>query len=391
MTRVLYLAWRYVLYYRLKSAILIACLTLTILMPLATHLVIRQYDVQLRARAAATPLVLGAKGNRFDLALKALYFTSARVDPVHWGEYESLIDSGLALPIPIEASYTARGNPIIGTSLEYFDFRKLRVARGKMFERIGQAVIGSHVARTLHLGPGDTLFSDQTSLYDISKTYPLKLHVTGVLAHSDSPDDLAVFVDVKTAWIIAGIMHGHGDVTATTSPNLVLSRTDTEVRTTDAIVEYNEVTDENIGSFHFHARREELPLSAVIVVPNDRKDETILKARYQEPDRVVQMLEPTAVITELMERVFEVQRIFNIAFGLVAASTLLFLVLVVLLSQRLRAREMETMRMIGCSRATVFALQAAELGLVVIFSGVLAGALSYVAVLAAPRVVQLTS
>ncbi len=391
MTGVFYLAWRYVVYHKLKTAILVACLTLTIVLPLATQLVIRHFDAALKARAVATPLLVGAKGNRFDLALKSLYFSSATVDPVRWKTYEDILESGLARAIPLETSFTARGNPIVGTSIEYFDFRKLRVERGGRFTRLGQCVIGAHVAATLHIAPGDALFSDQTTLYDISKSYPLKMHVTGVLAHSGTPDDMAVFVDVKTAWIIAGISHGHGDVTRSDAPGLIAIRTDDEVRTTDAIVEYNEVTDDNIASFHVHAAADELPLTSVIVLPADRKGETILKARYREPGRMDQMLEPLRVVEELMERVFEVQRIFNLAFGLVALSTLLFIVLVVLLSQRLRSREMETMRKIGCSRTMTFAMQAAELMIVVAISAVLAAALSQAVVLAAPHVVRLTS
>jgi putative ABC transport system permease protein len=391
MSRVFFLAWRYVAYYRLKTAILVAGLTLTILLPLATHLVIRHFDAALKARAIATPLIVGAKGNRFDLALKTLYFSSAAVDAVRWSDYEAVLESGLASAIPIEASYTARGNPIVGTSIEYFDFRKLRASRGTLFTRIGECVIGSHVAAVLRIGPGDALFSDQAALYDISKSYPLKMHVTGVLAHSGTADDFAVFVDVQTAWIIGGISHGHGDVTRIEAPGLIALRDANGVRTTDAIVEYNEVTDDNVASFHMHAAPAERPLTSIIVLPADRKSETILRARYREPERSAQMLEPLHVVDELMERVFEVQRIFNLAFGLVALSTLLFLVLVVLLSQRLRAREMETMRKIGCSRAMTTGLQCAELAIVVGISVVLAAGLSQVVVLAAPHVVRLTS
>lgn len=391
MTRVLYLAWRYVAYYRLKTAILVAGLALTMLLPLATHLLIRHFEAALKARALATPLVVGAKGNRFDLVLKALYFSSAAVDPVRWKDYEAVLDSELAQAIPIESRFTARGSPVVGTSIEYFEFRRLHVARGTLFTRIGQCVIGSHVATEFGLGPGDALFSDQTTLYDISRSYPLKMQITGVLAHSGTADDFAVFVDVKTTWIIAGLSHGHGDVTTSEAPGLIAIRDANGVRTTDAIVEYNEVTDENAASFHTHGSPGDLPLTAVIVLPQDRKAETILKARYREPGRTDQMLEPLHVIDELMERVFEVQRVFNLAFGLVAVSILLFMVLVVLLSQRLRAREMETMRKIGCGRAMTFWLQAAELGIVVVISAALAAGLSQAVVLAAPHVVRLTS
>ncbi len=394
MRSVLLLAWRYVAYNRVKTAILTVCLTLTILLPLATQEIISHYDADLRARAAATPLVVGAKGNRFDLALKALYFTPAPLDPVYMSEYEWLLDppiEGLRLePIPLELSFTARGHPVVGTGPEYFDFRGLRVERGRLFQRIGQCVLGARVAAELKLGPGDSLFSDQRRLYDFAGTYPLKMQVVGVLAHSDGPDDRAVFVDYKTCWIMAGLSHGHGDVTrADPNSGLILARSQEEVRTVPGIVEYNEVTDENFASFHTHAAPDRLPLSAIIVVPADSKSATILRGRYATPDLPTQLLVAAEVVDELMRRVFEIQRFFNAAFVLVGLSTVLFVTLIIMLSQRLRRREMETLHKLGASRAMTVWLRVAEFAIIFALAHGAAALLAWAAVLAAPRIVGL--
>jgi putative ABC transport system permease protein len=386
MSRILLLAWRYVVYHKAKTAILTICLTLTIVLPLTAHLLISHYGDSLTARARATPLIVGAKGNRFDLVLKALYFGSASVDAIHMSEVEAVQGSELGAPIPLHLRYTARDYPIVGTTLEYFEFRGLRVAQGTLPLRLGQAVLGADVAAGLQLGLGDPLFSDQRSLYDITKTYPLKMHVVGVLAKSNSPDDQAVFVDVKTAWIIDGISHGHRDVVRSTDDSDILRRTDETVITSDAIVEYNEVTTENIDSFHTHAEPSELPLTAIIVRPFDQKSATLLKARYNLSE-VHRMLVPEEVVAELMGLVFKVKRFFDANFALISVSTGLFIALVVLLSRRIRKREMETMARIGCSRMTAFWLQAAELAIVLVMSLGLAGALAVAALWVVPHVV----
>jgi putative ABC transport system permease protein len=386
MSRILLLAWRYVVYHKAKTAILTICLTLTIVLPLTAHLLISHYGDSLTARARATPLIVGAKGNRFDLVLKALYFGSASVDAIHMSEVEAVQGSELGAPIPLHLRYTARDYPIVGTTLEYFEFRGLRVAQGTLPLRLGQAVLGADVAAGLQLGLGDPLFSDQRSLYDITKTYPLKMHVVGVLAKSNSPDDQAVFVDVKTAWIIDGISHGHRDVVRSTDDSDILRRTDETVITSDAIVEYNEVTTENIDSFHTHATPDQLPLTAIIVRPFDQKSATLLKARYNLSE-VHRMLVPEEVVAELMGLVFKVKRFFDANFALISVSTGLFIALVVLLSRRIRKREMETMAKIGCSRMTAFWLQAAELGIVLVMSLGLAGALAVAALWVVPHVV----
>ena len=120
MSRILYMAWRYVVYHKVKTVILTVCLMLTAVLPLSAHLLIARYGDSLTARARATPLVVGAKGNRFDLVLKALYFGSAQVDAIRMAEVASIRESGLAAPIPLHLRFTARGYPIVGTTLDYF-------------------------------------------------------------------------------------------------------------------------------------------------------------------------------------------------------------------------------------------------------------------------------
>ncbi len=387
MKNVLRLAWRYVAYHKAKTVILTVCLMLTAMLPLAAHLLISTYGESLTARARATPLVIGAKGNRFDLVLKALYFSKAHVEPVHMRTVDAINDGGLALPIPLHLRYTARGYPVVGTTLDYFDFRGLRVVRGTGLRALGEAVLGAEVARREGLGPGDSIYSDQSNIYDISKTYPLKMHIVGVLAETGTPDDEAVFVDLKSTWIIDGIIHGHADVVKNPNPAVVLKKEKENVVTNAAIVEYHEVTPENIKYFHMHGERADLPLSAIIVVPHDRKSATIFKAHFAS-SKTERVLVPAKVVQELLGLVFRVKRFFDANFALITVSTALFLVLVVMLSYRLRKREMETMYKIGCSRRMTFWLQAAELGIVLVMGLGLAGVVAIGIVQAVPYFVH---
>ena len=64
------------------------------------------------------------------------------------------------------------------------------------------SVIGADVAKQLSLKTGDSLISTPETVFDIAGIYPLKMNIVGVLKQSHTPDDRAVFVDLKTAWII---------------------------------------------------------------------------------------------------------------------------------------------------------------------------------------------
>lgn len=375
MRGILLLTWRYIAFNKIKSSIMIVCLTITLFLPIAAHMLIQHYEGDLMARARSTPLIVGAKGNRYDLVLKSLYFTSENPESVTMTEVNAVRDSGRAAAIPLHICFTAKSKPIVGTSLDYFEFRNLVVSDGTLPLQLGDAVLGHEVATELELGVGDSILTDQTSLYDIGAVYPLKMHITGVLAPGGSPDDHAVFVDIKTAWVIEGIGHGHTDLTETEDAAIILERNEKEVVGNAAMVEYTEITPDNIGSFHFHGGMLDFPVTSVIVLPDSEKSATVLKGRYS-LSPMEQMLVPVRVIEELMGIVFQVKRFFDANFALICVAMFLFVSLVVMLSLRIRRREMQTMFRIGCSRLTVFKLQVAELCIMLFISMAIAGVLS---------------
>jgi putative ABC transport system permease protein len=387
MRGILLLTWRYVAFNKIKSAIMIVCMTITLFLPIAVHVMIRHYASDLMVRATSTPLVVGAKGNRYDLVLKSLYFTAENPESVSMAEVDAVRDSGRATAIPLHICFTAKGKPIVGTSLDYFEFRGLGVASGTLPLQLGDTVLGHAAAAELKLGVGDTILTDQTSLYDIGAVYPLKMHITGVLAPSGSPDDSAVFVDIKTAWIIEGIGHGHTDLTATKDAAIILQKKENEVVGNAAMLEYTEITPSNIAGFHFHGDMATFPVTSFIVLPDSEKSATILMGRYN-LSPTEQMLVPLRVMEELMGIVFHVKRFFDANFALICLATLLFVVLVVMLSLRIRQREMETMFRIGCSRSTVVRLQIMELCIVLLISLAIAGTLSGLLLRYAPQLVN---
>ncbi len=371
-----FLAWRYVAFHKGKTTILVACVSLTLFLPLFLSRMISGFEERLMARAEATPLVIGAKGSRFDLALHALHFRGRTPDLLSMRDHREIRETGLAMAVPLFSRFSARGYSIAGTTLDYFTQRKLTVARGETLSMLGDCVLGANVARELKLGPGDHLLSDPKNVFDIAGDYPLRMRVTGVLATSESPDDNAVFVDLKTAWVIEGIGHGHKDMEKAPDRNVVLERSDTNVVANAALPQFMEITSENSASFHFHAEPEDLPITATLAWPNDEKSRALLLGRFNTGHGDTQILVSTEVVGEMLGLVFKVKRFFDANFALFAVSTGLFLALTILLSLRLRRREMQTLFQLGCSRGTVFWLQAAELAIVLAISLCVAAALT---------------
>lgn len=388
MPRTFVLAGRYIAFYRWKTAILVACITLTCYLPIAMQLLVGRFQRQLLERAQTTPLIVGAPGSRFDLALHALYFEASPPAEIGMDQVQAVQDSGHALPIPLLIRYQARGLPVVGTSLDYFDFRALEVDRGQPLRRLGDCLLGSRAAQLLELEPGSALLTDPENVFDLAGSYPLKMRVVGVLKPAHSPDDWAVFVDVKTAWLISGIGHGHQDLATGGDSGVVLDRSPRQVVAGAALTHWMQVTDENLGSFHFHGEPRDFPVTAILAVPRDARAATLLAGRYLAQDAQAQILVPREVIEDLMAVVFRAKRFFDLSAVLIGTVTMLFLVLVILLSLRLRRREMETMFKIGCSRFTTFRLLAAELLIVAAVSAALATALSLATLAAAPALLR---
>jgi putative ABC transport system permease protein len=359
----LYLAWRYLRHHRTKTLLLVLSLSVFIGLPLVMRAMSRATQESLLSRAESTPLLLGKKGSSLDLVVESLYFQLKDVEPLSQADVDEIHATGLALGVPIRTGLAARGFPLVGTSLDYFSFRGIRVATGRGLAMMGECLIGANAAASLDLAPGDSLLTSPSTLFDLAGVYPLKLRVVGVLEPTHSPDDDAVFVDLKTAWVAEGLGHGHQDL-ARAGSDVLLRRQDDAVTANAKLVQFNEITEANVDGFHFHGDPSTYPVSAVIAVPPDDKAGILLRGRFVD-DPARQLLRPAQVIDSLNEQIFRFERILRIIVWIVGLATAVMFVLVMVLSWRLRADELRTMTRLGCSRWKAAQIMGAEILLMI--------------------------
>ncbi|WP_052261442.1 ABC transporter permease [Ruegeria sp. ANG-S4] len=363
----LYLAFAYLRYHWARSLVLVIAAALILFVPVATQILLSTSQTALIARGEATPLLLGSRGSQLDLTMAALYFSNERPDPIAMREVDTIWDSNLAVPIPLHTAFSSGGFRIVGTSLDYFDFRDLTFSDGRGLSLLGDAVIGAAVADALGKGVGDTLVSSPENLFDLDGVYPLEMPIVGVLEATNTPDDQAIFVDIKTAWVIQGIGHGHEDVV--TAADIAAG---SEALANASVVQFQRITPENIESFHFHGSQGDFPATAVIVVPADTRSATILKGRYLDSENPSQLIEPASVIQGLVDRIFRIKSLLDVVTAIVAVAALAAVGLAVFLSYRLRAKEIATAVKLGARRGMVLRLLAAETVTLLFISGCIA-------------------
>ena len=371
----LFVAWRYLAFHKLRTIILITALAIILFIPLFLELIVRDTREQLTARADSTPMVFGAPGSSLDLVMNSLYFTRARPRALSMSDVTAIDETGLALAIPINTRFQAGAHPIIGTTLDYFEMRGLKIAAGRPLAVLGEALVGHHAAEDLEVTAGDSVISSPEDLFNLAGQYPLKLNIVGVLAPTGSPDDKSIFVDVRTSWIIEGLGHGHEDLAITKDPSVILGRDQATIVANAKLRTHTVMTADNLESFHFHDDPEDYAVTGALIVPRDDRAGTILLGRYATESEGPQLVRPGIVVQGLIETIFRIKTLLDVVTLLVGFATLLALAVVFMLSWRLREKELVTIFRLGCSRGAIAGFVIAEIALIAAASIVLCGGL----------------
>ena len=363
-----YLAFQYIWYHKIRTLILVASITIIVFIPNGLEKLITESEVRMMDRAASTPLIVGEKGSSTDLVINSLYFQDEKLEPVSMAEVDELNSLGFGHCIPILTGFNARSYPIVGTTLDYLKFRNMTLSKGKKMTSLGDCVLGYTVAEELNLKSGDHIISSPESFFDFAGVYPLKMKITGILDPTNTPDDRAIFTDIKNTWIIMGIGHGHQDLGDETDPTLVMDNKDGVVTATAKVFMYNEITEKNKDSFHFHGQQQDFPVSSMLFVPKDEKSLTILRGRFESGEIETQAVVPQQVVRNLLNSIFRIKQIFDGVFIAVGFATLLIFILIMTLTIRLRKDEINTLEIIGSSRFKVAGILSMEVAIMFIAS-----------------------
>lgn len=292
------------------------------------------------------PLVAGAKGSQYQLVLNTVFLRDRPIGNIPYSEVEALRASGhVSQAIPLGFGDNYRGFRIVGTEPDIFRYGEdktsgawLRVAEGRPFSGVREAVIGSETARLTGLGVGDTF----ESVHGLAGNGAGRAHgkpckVTGILAPVGGPYDTALLVNLQDIWGA----HRGGEAGG-------------EGRT---------------GAWN---TREKGDVTAVLVQPRGYADAMKLLAQYQRLNRDVQMVLPAQSVISLYSMMGQSREFWQfLTVGLMAAAVLMTL-LMTYWSGLSRLKEFALLRALGAGSGFLYRLMAAE-QFCILFAGSAAG------------------
>lgn len=357
------LAWRYILFYKIQSFIVIFILSLIIATPFINNLLSTRLISNISERTHSSPVIIVDRGGKIKESLHALFFILGenKTPSLTMLDYENIENRNIGDAVPLLIKYKTKNSPLVATNLSYFTFRNLSISKGDLFAFPGDIVIGHNFAKEKKVSIGDLLTVQLQDVYDISKSTPIKLKVTGILTKSSSVDDDAVFTNLQTAWILEGILHQHS------KQDPYKKDTEKEVVYSKSLKINQEPTFENILDFHFHGEPSNLPITHIVFKGNTHKAETMLMTEINQQKRLMSF-RPEGSIEEVISLFLRVEEFFSRYHIFWSFCSILMLILIFTLIVHNRRDEFRTLINIGASQNLVLITISHLVTLFIIFS-----------------------
>lgn len=154
---------------------------------------------------SGTDLIVGARTGGTQLLLYSVFRIGAATNNVGWASVEALAARPqVAWVVPISLGDSHRGFPVVGTTVDYFTRfhygrqQPLRLAEGRPFGAVFEAVLGAEVAERLGYHVGQRLTLSHGSGELVAEHADKPFVVTGVLARTGTPVDRSVHISLSS-------------------------------------------------------------------------------------------------------------------------------------------------------------------------------------------------
>lgn len=202
------LAWRYLWAQPLTAGLNLLLLSLGLAAITFVLLVSEQIEQGVRRDLAGIDLVVGAKGSPMQIMLAGVFHLDVPTGNIPLSTLDKLRAQPLvARAVPLSLGDSLRGYRIVGTTPDYLELYRARLASGQAWSGPLQAVLGAEVARVTGLRPGQQ-FAGSHGLGEQGQAHDEQAYtVVGVLAPSGSVLDRLVLSDLASVWQVHEAHH----------------------------------------------------------------------------------------------------------------------------------------------------------------------------------------
>ena len=215
------IAWKSIRHRSLASALTAFSMALGVALVVTVLVINGVVGKSFQQGAQGYDLIVGAKGSKLQLVLSTVFYNQDPVGLIPYEYYDlmrsSRYSAEVKTAIPIARGDNYQGSPVIATTPEYFnsvtksDGKPYTLQEGEFFKYADYtgAVVGYAVAKKNKLQVGQEIrFGHTNSARDEDLHEPFK--IVGILDHTGSPNDRAVFVNLEGFY--REHEHGHAGV-----------------------------------------------------------------------------------------------------------------------------------------------------------------------------------
>jgi putative ABC transport system permease protein len=359
---------------RFKGGALAVIVLIALSVALSVTVTLQERAVRLGSARAAEKfdLLVGAAGSETQLALSAVFLQPSPLPLMSGSVLAKLSDDPrVEFAAPVGFGDSADGHPVVGTTSKLVSALSPQLAEGAMFARLGEAVIGADVRKSvraeikpMHGGADEGGHTHTEIIYRVS----------GRMAPTGTAWDRAILVPIRAVWQLHGMEgeagHDHDAEGLATVASSQHDEDEEQGHEHDAHIDAAAAIDE-----HFDAGTPGLP--AVLVKPKTIADAYRLRQEYRGETTLAVF--PAEVLTRLYATLGDARSLLlAIAIG-TQVIVIAAILLVTIMHIGTRQKQIGALRAFGAPARAVVAIVWGELFLLFLAGSGLGILLGYAA------------
>ena len=199
------LAWRNIWFKPLNTLLSVILLSSSVAIITVLILLQKQFEEKFSSNIDGVDLVLGAQGSPMQLILSSVYHIDNPTGNISYDSTKVWMNHPFiekAIPLAFGDNY--RGFKIVGTNSDYLDKYKAKIAKGKLFDKNFEVVIGSEVAQKLNLKVGDKFHGSHGDAMEGEVHEDIDYKITGIASSTGSVIDNLILCNIPSVWQMHG-------------------------------------------------------------------------------------------------------------------------------------------------------------------------------------------